>query len=224
MTFRDRSDAGRRLITGLARFRNQSGVVVLALPPGGVPVAYQIARALEAPLDLFIVRRLGYPGAAALTIGAVASGGVRVDDPALAGRISPAALDEATFQELLELDRQQLSLRGDRPALDVRARSVILVDDGLTHSATVRAAIAAVSKQWPARLVVALPAPAALVPDRPRLQLQVDEVVTASRSRQGDAFGPCYQEQSLPSDDQIRWLLEDARRWGQERGLTCLTQ
>src|SRR2546426_8220453 len=157
--FRDRHEAGRRLADKLSAYAKRPDVLVLALPRGGVPVAYEVARAVQAPLDVFLVRKLGVPGYEELAMGAVATGGVRVlnDDIVSGLRIPDYVVDAVTTWEQQELARREQLYRGDRPAPDVRGRTVILVDDGLATGATMHAAIAALRQQQPDRVVVAGP-------------------------------------------------------------------
>src|SRR2546421_6883921 len=159
MIYRDRAEAGRRLATQLTDYANRSDVIVLALPRGGVPVAYEVAKALRAPLDIFLVRKLGVPGHEELAMGAIATGGVRVlnEDVMRYISIPDAAIDAVAAKEQRELERRERLYRGDRPAPDVRGQTVILVDDGLATGSTMRAAVAALRRQHPARIVVAVP-------------------------------------------------------------------
>src|SRR6266403_900089 len=157
--FRDRREAGRLLAAKLTAYANRPDVIVLALPRGGVPVAYEVARALGAPLDVFVVRKLGVPGYEELAMGAVATGGVRVLNDQLVNRlgIPEHIIDAVAARERRELARRERLYRGDRPPPDVRGRTVILIDDGLATGSTMRAAIAALRQQHPARIVVAVP-------------------------------------------------------------------
>ena len=177
--FRNRTDAGRQLAEKLAAYANRPGVLVLALPRGGVPVGFEVAQALGAPLDVFLVRKLGVPGYEELAMGAVATGGVRVlNDEIVRGLgISEHEIDAAAARELQELARRQRLYRGDRPLPDVAGRTVILVDDGLATGATMRAAIQALRQQQPARIVVAVPTAS---PDTcEALEAEADDVVCA---------------------------------------------
>ncbi|HEX9490430.1 MAG TPA: phosphoribosyltransferase [Stellaceae bacterium] len=177
--FRDRREAGRVLAEKLAAYAHRPDVIVLALPRGGVPVAAEVARALGAPLDVFVVRKLGVPGAEELAMGAVASGGVRVvNDAAVTGLGIPRyVVDAVTAQEQQELARRERDYRGGRPPPDVRGKTVILVDDGLATGATMHAAIAALRRLQPARIVVAVPTAS---PDTcEKLRAEVDEVICA---------------------------------------------
>jgi predicted phosphoribosyltransferase len=157
--FKDRRDAGRQLAEKLRGYAGRDDVLVLALPRGGVPVAAEVARALEAPLDVFLVRKLGVPGHEELAMGAVASGGTRVLNPQLmdALDIPDEVMEAIDARERRELDRRQRAYRGERPPPDVEGRTVILVDDGLATGSTMHAAVQAVRRDRPARVVVAVP-------------------------------------------------------------------
>ena len=157
--FRDRVEAGRALARALAPYAARKDVVVLALPRGGVPVAYEVARALSAPMDVFLVRKLGVPGQRELAMGAIASGGARVlnRDVIQSLRIPSSAIDAVVREEEQELDRRTRAFRGARPEPDVRAKTVLLVDDGLATGSTMRAAVAALRARDPAKIVVAAP-------------------------------------------------------------------
>jgi predicted phosphoribosyltransferase len=208
--FRNRTDAGRQLAAKLAAYTNRPGVLVLALPRGGVPVACEVARALGAPLDVFLVRKLGVPGYEELAMGAVATGGVRVlNDEIVRGLgISDHEIDAAAARELQELARRERLYRGDRPLPDIAGRTVILVDDGLATGATMRAAIAAVRQQQPARIVVAVPTAS---PDTCEvLKAEADDVVCAMTPEPFLAVGHWYEDFTQTTDDEVRELL--ARR------------
>src|SRR5438309_1915033 len=157
--FRNRNEAGRLLAKKLTAYANRPDVLVLALPRGGVPVAYEVARALHAPLDIFLVRKLGVPGHEELAMGAIATGGVRVlnEDVVRSLGIPGGEIDAVAAEEQRELERREREYRGSRPAPDVRDRTVILIDDGLATGSTMRAAVAALRQQHPARIVVAVP-------------------------------------------------------------------
>ena len=190
--FRDRTDAGRRLAAKLAAYAKRRDVIVLALPRGGVPVGYEVARALDAPLDVFVVRKLGVPGYEELAMGAVATGGVRVLNDELVQRLGiPDDLIEAVAaREQRELARRERLYRGGRPPPDVRGRTVILVDDGLATGATMHAAIAALRQLQPARIVVAVPTAS---PDTcEQLQAEVDDVICAITPEPFQAVGRWY--------------------------------
>src|SRR5687767_7134255 len=157
--FATRRKAGEKLATKLMKHAHRADVLVLALPRGGVPVAYEVARALHAPLDVFVVRKLGVPGQEELAMGAIATGGIRVvnEDVVSAMNISEATMDRVAAAEEAELQRREKAYRGSRPALDLAGATVIIVDDGLATGSTMRAAVAALCQQEPASIVVAVP-------------------------------------------------------------------
>ena len=205
--FRDRRAAGRLVAAKLARYAERPDVVVLALPRGGVPVAYEVAQALDAPLDVFAVRKLGLPGHEELAMGAVATGGVRVlnEQNVRALSLPPDLIDAVAAREQQELARRERLYRGDRPPLDVRGRTVILVDDGLATGATMHAAIEALRAQQPARIVVAVPTAAPETCEA--LRAKADEVVCAITPEPFYAVGLWYDDFSQTSDDEVRQLL-----------------
>ena len=205
--FRDRRAAGRLVAAKLARYAERPDVVVLALPRGGVPVAYEVAQALDAPLDVFAVRKLGLPGHEELAMGAVATGGVRVFNEQIVRALSlpPDLIDAVAAREQQELARRERLYRGDRPPLDVRGRTVILVDDGLATGATMHAAIEALRAQQPARIVVAVPTAAPETCEA--LRAKADEVVCAITPEPFYAVGLWYDDFSQTSDDEVRQLL-----------------
>ena len=212
--FRDRVDAGRRLASRLGAYAGREDVCVLGLPRGGVPVAAEVAAALGAPLDVFVVRKLGVPGHEELAMGAIASGGVRVlnDETVDALRIAPAEIEAATARAAAELRRREDLYRGGRPPLDVRGRSVILVDDGLATGSTMRAAAAALRRLGPARTVVAVPVAA---PERcAALREEVDEVVCVLLPESFYAVGAWYEDFSQTTDGEVRRCLDGAARAG----------
>jgi predicted phosphoribosyltransferase len=205
--FRNRTDAGRQLAEKLAAYANRPGVLVLALPRGGVPVGFEVARELGAPRDVFLVRKLGVPGYEELAMGAVATGGVRVlNDEIVRGLgISEHEIDAAAARELQELARRERLYRGDRPPPDIAGRTVILVDDGLATGATMRAAIAAVRQRQPARIVVAVPTAS---PDTcEALKAEADDVVCAMTPEPFLAVGHWYEDFTQTTDDEVRELL-----------------
>src|SRR5438094_4996598 len=210
--FRDRHEAGRRLADKLVAYAKRPDVLVLALPRGGVPVAYEVARSLQAPLDVFLVRKLGVPGYEELAMGAVATGGVRVlNDEIVNGlRIPDDVIDAVTAWEQQELARRERLYRGDRPPPDVRGRTVILVDDGLATGASMHAAIAALRRQQPAHIVVAVPIAAPETCDA--LRAEVDDVVCAITPEPFHAVGLWYDDFSQTTDEEVRDLLARAAR------------
>ena len=205
--FRDRREAGRLLATKLAAYANRPDVIVLALPRGGVPVAYEVARALNAPLDIFLVRKLGVPGYEELAMGAIATGGVRVLNDQLVGglRIPDYKVDEVAASEQQELARRERLYRGDRPAPDVRGRTVILVDDGLATGATMLAAVKALRQQQPARIVVAVPTASPETCEQ--LRAEVDDIICAITPEPFHAVGLWYEDFSQTTDEEVRDLL-----------------
>jgi predicted phosphoribosyltransferase len=187
-------------------------VLVLALPRGGVPVAFEVARALRAPLDLFLVRKLGVPGQEELAMGAIATGGVRVlnDEVVRVLGIPEEAIEDVTREELMELQRRERAYRGDKPSPDVRDRTVILVDDGLATGSTMRAAVAALRQQNAGRLVVAVPVGAPSTCEE--LAPEVDDIVCAITPEPFQAVGLWYQDFSQTSDEEVGKLLAEANR------------
>jgi len=205
--FRDRREAGQLLATKLTAYANRPDVLVLALPRGGVPVAYEVARALGAPMDIFLVRKLGVPGYEELAMGAIATGGVRVLNDELVGglRIPDYIIDEVAAWEQQELERRERLYRGDRPMPDVRGRTVILVDDGLATGATMQAAVKALRLQQPARIVVAVPTAA---PETcAQLRAVADDVICAITPEPFHAVGLWYEDFSQTTDEEVRDLL-----------------
>jgi putative phosphoribosyl transferase len=210
--FRDRADAGIQLAAQLRRYAGDPSVVVLGLPRGGVPVAYQVARRLQAPLDIFVVRKLGVPDHRELAMGAIASGGVRVLNPDVvtALRISEPLIAEVAAQEQQELERQQRAYRGEVPFPNLPGRTVIVVDDGLATGSTMRAAVRALRQMQPARIAVGAPVAAA---DTCRsLAREADELVCVNTPEQFHAVSMWYQEFSQTSDEEVRSLLESVGR------------
>jgi predicted phosphoribosyltransferase len=209
--FRDRRDAGRKLAQELKEYANRPDVVVLALPRGGVPVAYEVAKALKAPLDIFLVRKLGVPGHEELAMGAIASGGVRVlnDTVVDALNIPERLIDAVAEKEQRELERRERAYRGDRPKPEVRGKTVILVDDGLATGASMRAAVEALRAQDPARIVVAVPTAAPETCEA--FEDTVEEVVCAETPQPFFGVGFWYQDFSQTSDEEVRTLLARAQ-------------
>jgi putative phosphoribosyl transferase len=205
--FRDRAEAGQRLAQLLAAFADRPDVIVLALPRGGVPVAFAVAQALHAPLDVLVVRKLGLPGQEELAMGAIAVGGVRVlnDDVIQDLRIPQDVIDHVTAREHAELERRERVYRGGRPTPLLRGQTVILVDDGLATGTTMRAAIAAIRAQRPARLVVAIPVAAA--ESLAALRPLVDALVWVIAPEPFDALGLWYEDFAPTTDAEVCALL-----------------
>lgn len=209
MRFEDRRHAGRILAEELRKYENRCDVLVLALPRGGVPVAFEVARELQAPLDVFVVRKLGFPGHEEYAMGAIASGGARVINPDVARlQIPQATIDSVTRRETDELARRERLYRGDRPLPQLEGRVVILVDDGLATGSTMRAAATAARAQQPARVVVAVPVAAAETCSA--LRGEVDEVICVSTPQPFHAVGLWYRDFGQTSDDEVRALLHAA--------------
>ncbi len=206
--FKDRKEAGWRLASQLSSYADRPDVAVLGLPRGGVPVAYEVARALRAPLDVFVVRKLGVPGQEELAMGAIASGGTRVlnDEVVSVLGIPAETIDRIAESEREELARREALYRDDRPLIPVAGRTVILVDDGLATGSTMRAAIRALRKQEPARIVVAVPVGAASTCQE--FGEEVEEVVCAMTPEPFHAVGLWYDDFSQTTDQEVRELLE----------------
>jgi len=205
--FNDRREAGVELANRLQTYKGRSDVVVLALPRGGVPVAYQVARALGVPLDVFLVRKLGVPGHRELAMGAIASGGVRVlnEDVVRALGIPQRAIDEVALEEQAELERREGAYRDGRTLIDLRDRTVLLIDDGLATGSTMKAAVQAVRAYGPTRIVVAVPVGAPQTCDE--FTGVADEIVCARRPERFSAVGQWYRDFSETSDNEVRELL-----------------
>ena len=208
--FRDRREGGAALAMKLGQYANRSDVIVLALPRGGVPVGHEVAASLGAPLDVFLVRKLGTPGHRELAMGAIASGGVRVlnDDVVRWYGIPEKAIDAVARDEQAELERREREYRRNRPPRDLNQRIVILVDDGLATGSTMRAAVEAVRQQKPARVVVAVPVAASETCRE--FQRVADEIICAKTPDSFSAVGQWYVDFSQTTDDEVRTLLEDA--------------
>ena len=208
--FHDRTEAGKLLAKELTAYTNRHDVLVLALPRGGVPVAFEVARALYAPLDVIIVRKLGVPGQEELAMGAIATGGVRIlnNDVVQFLGIPKEMIDKIAAHEQLELERRERLYRGDRPAYDVRGRTIILVDDGIATGATMQAAVSAIKQQQPARIIIAVPTAAPSTCDE--FANEVDELVCVLRPEPFIAVGYWYRQFSQTSDEEVRSLLEQA--------------
>ncbi|HUF17182.1 MAG TPA: phosphoribosyltransferase [Thermoanaerobaculia bacterium] len=210
MHFRDRRHAGQVLTESLLHYAGRDDVIVLALPRGGVPVGFEVTKKLGAPLDVFIVRKLGSPGHEELAMGAIASGGILVlnDDVVQSLRVSRQEIEQAAARELLELERRERLFRGDRAAPNLEGRVVILVDDGLATGSTMRAAVAAVRTQKPSRIVVAVPTGAPETCEE--FRQDVDEVVCPSTPDYFRAVGMWYDDFTQTEDREVRSILEAA--------------
>jgi len=217
MRFRDRFDAGRHLAAQLQRYAGRPDVVVLALPRGGVPVGYEVARALAAPLDVFVVRKLGVPGQEELAMGAIASGGIRIlnNEVLEALPISEQEIEAVSAREARELRRREEEYRDGRPPVDVRGKVVILVDDGLATGSTMRAAVAALRRLDPARVVVAVPVGAHST--CVQLGREADEAICAREPEPFYAVGMWYDDFSQTSDEEVRDLLSQLEEMGAVR-------
>jgi len=218
--FADRREAGVAL-AGRLRGRLGDGVVVLALPRGGVPVACEVARALSAPLDVLVVRKLGFPGHAEFAMGAIASGGVMVMNDEIPPDALPGAqaIDRVVREERLELERRERAYRGDRPMAPVAGRIAVLVDDGLATGTTMRAAVEAVRQLRPARIVVAVPV--ASEQARDLVSAVADEVICLRTPEPFHAVGLWYEDFPQTSDDEVRSLLAAV---GEEGSAPCDTR
>ena len=206
--FRNRAEAGRHLAERLTAYRGRDDAIVLGLPRGGVPVAFEVAQRLGLPLDVFVVRKLGVPGYEELAMGAIASGNVSVLNPDVMRALpnSDAILESVRAREKIELQRRETNYREDRPAPDLRDRVVILVDDGLATGATMRAAAAALRKQGVARIVVAVPVGA---PESCReIESEVDETICALTPEFFHGVGQFYEDFSQTSDEEVQELLK----------------
>lgn len=216
--FKDRTEAGRALARSLAAYAGRPDTLVLALPRGGLPVAYEVALALDAPLDVFVVRKLGAPGQEELAMGAIASGGVRVINPDVveALRIPEEVIERVAAKEEQELERRERLYRQGRPAREVRGRTVILIDDGLATGSTMRAAARALRRMRPAELVIAVPVAAAQTCDD--LRAEADKIVCLQTPEPFLAVGLWYENFAQTTDDEVRDLLARA---GQRKTTTA---
>jgi predicted phosphoribosyltransferase len=210
MLFQDRFDAGRRLASKLRAFANRSDTVVLALPRGGVPVGFEVAKALNVPLDVFVVRKLGVPGYEELAMGAIASGGIRVlnEDVVRTLGIPDEVIDTVAAEEERELERRERDYRDGRPPVDVQGRTVILVDDGLATGSSMRVAVLALKRKRPAQIVVAVPlgAPTTCA----EFESEVDQIICAVTPEPFRSVGQWYGDFSQTSDEEVRDLLRRA--------------
>ncbi|GAX41213.1 hypothetical protein NIES4075_21820 [Tolypothrix sp. NIES-4075] len=210
MRFKDRTAAGKLLAGKLVAYANRADVLVLALPRGGVPVAFEVAKALNAFLDVFVVRKLGVPGQKELAMGAIASGNVRIlnEDIIRQEKIDELAIEKVTVEEQQELNRRQTVYRGDRPKLAIAGRTIILIDDGLATGATMRAAIAALHKQQPAKIVVAVPVSSPQTCQE--IKSHVDEIICAETPSPFYSVGFWYEKFPQTTDREVRDLLNQA--------------
>jgi len=217
--FQDRFDAGRYLAGQLSHHAKDPQLLVLALPRGGVPVGYEIARALNAPLDVFVVRKLGVPGYEELAMGAIASGGVRVLNADLIQRLSipEIVINGIALQEQEELQRREEAYRGSREPAQIQDRRVILVDDGLATGASMRAAIQALRQQKPAAIIIAVPVGSREICEL--LQAEADEVICGEMPEPFYAVGTWYSNFLQTTDEEVRELLERAAHEGNGRNL-----
>lgn len=211
--FKDRRDAGRALAERLSEFADREDVIVLALPRGGVPVGYEVATALGAPLDVFIVRKLGVPGQEELALGALASGGITVFNETVvrAIRISRQALQKVIDVEQAELARRERLYRVNRPSLDVEGRTVLVVDDGLATGATMAAAVKALKKMGPAEVVVAVPVAASQTCEELEQQSGV-RCICAATPEPFYGVGMWYEDFSQTTDAEVGEMLEPFQR------------
>jgi predicted phosphoribosyltransferase len=210
LPYRDRREAGQVLAERLAHLQGHEDILVLALPRGGVAVAFEVARALHAELDVFIVRKLGMPGHEEYAMGAIASGGVRVMNELHGWGVSESEIEEVAAREQLELRRRERQYRGDSEPIRIEGRTVIVVDDGLATGATMRAAVAAIRQQNPERLVVAVPVGAAETCEL--LRENADEVVCAAMPTPFRAVGLWYRDFPQSTDEEVHHFLAEARR------------
>lgn len=210
MLFQNRTEAGKRLAAELHPYANHPDVLVLGLPRGGVPVAYEVARELNAALDVFLVRKLGVPNHRELAMGAIASGGTRIlnEDVVRSLDITSDAIETVAAEEQRELERREIAYRGDLPPLDLRDRTVILVDDGVATGASMRVATIALQKQQPKRAIVAVPVAAKEVCDR--FRSEVDEILCLETPDPFMAVGVWYDNFSQTSDREVCELLHRA--------------
>jgi len=209
-TFRDRDDAGRQLAAALAeRLAGRDDLLILGLPRGGVPIAAHAARALGAPLDVFIVRKLGVPGHEELAMGAIASGGVRVLNREVLDSmpVPLRAIEEVAAREQRELERREREYRGARPPLDARGRTVVIIDDGLATGSTMRAAVRALRAMEPRAVIVAVPVAARETCDEFRRDPDVDDIVCLSTPEPFQAVGLWYDDFTQTTDEEVHALL-----------------
>lgn len=210
LPYQDRRQAGRILARHLAPWRGQPGLIVLALPRGGVPVGFEVARELQAPLDVWVVRKLGFPGHEEYAMGAIASGGVCLMNPVPGVHVAPEAIAAVVAREQAELVRREQLYRNQRPAIVLDGRTVIVVDDGLATGSTMRAALTAIRQQHPLKLVMAVPVGARETCES--LRDLADEVLCVEMPEPFHAVGLWYQGFAQTGDDEVCRLLDEARR------------
>ena len=204
----DRRLAGRLLGAALAALGERQPLLVLGIPRGGVPVAYEVALALKAPLDVMVVRKLGYPGQPELALGAISSGGVLVLNPEVAAGVPQRVIEQIAGREQRELERREREYRGGRPAEDPAGRVVVVVDDGLATGASMRAAITALRQRRPARIIAAVPVSPVSTADE--IRAQVDRFVCLVEAELFMAVGEWYVDFSATSDEEVKDLLATA--------------
>jgi predicted phosphoribosyltransferase len=211
MKFKDRREGGEKLAKELSDYADRDDVIILGLPRGGVPVAYEVAKELNAPLDVFLVRKIGVPGQEELAMGAIASGGGRVlnDDILRSLNISDDDIRRVEEKEREELERREREFRGDRGELDVRNKTVILVDDGLATGASMRAAVTAVKDLGPNEIVVAVPSAARDSVES--LKKEADRVIAVTTPEPYMAVGAWYENFGQTGDDEVKEILSSAR-------------
>ncbi len=212
MLFKNRRDAGSKLASKLQHYKNKNDVIVLALPRGGVPVAFEIAMALHVPLDVFIIRKLGVPGQEELAMGAIASGGVVVINQAIVEYlgISNPAIQSTLLREAAELARREDSYRRGRSSLELEGKQIILVDDGLATGASMKAAVKAVRKANPMKVVVAVPVAAPEI--AAEMEDLVDEIDCFATPDSFVSVGSWYQDFTQTTDEEVRFLLDQAAK------------
>jgi len=208
--FRDRREAGEKLGKELAAYANRSDVIVLGLARGGLPVAFQVAKRLDAPMDVFLVRKLGVPGREELAMGAIASGGIRVvnDDVVRSVGLSEQDIEEVAEREQQELERREKMYRGDRTSPELEGRTIILVDDGMATGASMKSAVQAVKQTRPAAVVVAVPTAAPQTVEE--ISGEVDDIVCLTTPQPFMAVGTWYEDFSQTSDEEVKHFLERA--------------
>ncbi len=219
MVFLDRVEAGRKLAERLKAYENQRNVVVLGIPRGGVQVAFEVATKLKAPLDVFVVRKLGVPWREELAFGAIASGGIRVLDREVVEEvgISGLEIERITARERQEMERRECAYRGGRPPLHVQGQTVMLVDDGIATGSSMQAAITALRQMKPARLLIAVPA--APLSTCHRLRREVDELICLHGPKFFNAVGEFYENFSQVTDEEVVDLLRRAARPAVQKGV-----